>query len=339
MFLQEHVSLKPINTFGIDVKARYYLRVDTLQTLRNFLAQPSLRALPQLVLGGGSNVLLLNDFKGSVLHMAIEGITKIKEDQDYVWVQAGAGVDWHQLVLHCIDNNYAGIENLSLIPGTVGAAPIQNIGAYGVALRDVFASLEALEIRTGKVHTFDQTACAFGYRDSIFKNEHKRQYIILNVTFQLQKKPSFKTEYGAIQQTLDAMGTQELSIKSISDAVIHIRQSKLPDPTRLGNAGSFFKNPVIAEAQFKQLKSQHPEIPGYPQPEGQVKVPAAWLIEQCGWKGKTSGAVGVHEQQPLVLVNYGGGTGQAIYQLAQDMQQSVQAQFDIKIEPEVNLID
>ena len=338
MLLQEHVSLKPFNTFGIDAEARYYLQVASLQTLRDFLAAPPLAALPQLVLGGGSNVLLLNDFDGVVLHMAISGIAKVKEDQDYVWVQAGAGVNWHQLVLHCIAHNYAGIENLSLIPGTVGAAPIQNIGAYGVELQDVFESLEALEIRTGKVHTFNSAACAFGYRNSIFKREHKGQYIILNVTLRLQKKPTFKTEYGAIQQTLEAMGIQELSIKTISDAIIHIRQSKLPDPAQLGNAGSFFKNPVITETQFKQLQIHYPQIPGYPQPEGQVKVPAAWLIEQCGWKGKTAGAVGVHKQQPLVLVNYGGGTGQAIYQLAQDIQQSVQAQFDIKIGPEVNLV-
>lgn len=337
--LQENVSLKPFNTFGIDAKARYHLRVANLQTLRDFSAQFSFRTLPQLVLGGGSNVLLLNDFEGVVLHMAIDGIAKVKEDQDYIWVQAGAGVNWHQLVLHCIAHDYAGIENLSLIPGTVGAAPIQNIGAYGVELRDVFESLEALEIRTGQLHTFDSTACAFGYRDSIFKRGYKGQYIILNVTLRLHKKPAFKTGYGAIQQTIEAMGTQELSIKAISDAVIHIRQSKLPNPAHLGNAGSFFKNPVIDEAQFKQLQAQHPQLSGYPQPKGQVKVPAAWLIEQCGWKGKTSGFVGVHKQQPLVLVNYGGGTGQAIYQLAQAIQQSVLTQFDIKIEPEVNLID
>lgn len=338
MLLREHVSLKPFNTFGIDAQARYYLRVDTFQTLHDFLAQPSLKALPQLVLGGGSNVLLLNDFKGVVLHMAIDGIVKVKEDQEYVWIQVDAGFNWHQLVLHCIAHNYAGIENLSLIPGTVGAAPMQNIGAYGVELRDVFESLEALEIRAGKVHTFDATACAFGYRDSIFKREYKGQYIILNVTLRLQKKPAFKTEYGAIRQTLEAMGIQELSIKAISNAVIHIRQSKLPDPARLGNAGSFFKNPVITEAQFKQLQTHHPQVPGYPQPKGQVKVPAAWLIEQCGWKGKEMGAVGVHKQQPLVLVNYGGGTGQAIYQLAQAIQKSVKDQFDIDIKPEVNLI-
>lgn len=338
MLLQEHVSLKPFNTFGIDAQARYYLRVDSFQTLCDFLVEPTLKALPQLVLGGGSNVLLLDDFKGVVLHIAISGIAKVKEDQDYVWVQAGAGVDWHQLVLHCIAHDYAGIENLSLIPGTVGAAPIQNIGAYGVELRNVFESLEALEIHSGKIHTFNPTACAFGYRDSIFKREYKGQYIILNVTLRLQKKPTFKTEYGAIQQTLEAMGIQELSIKAISDAVIHIRQSKLPDPAHLGNAGSFFKNPVVTETQFKQLQAQHPQLPGYSQPEGQVKVPAAWLIEQCGWKGKKIGPVGVHKQQPLVLVNYGGGTGQAIHQLAQDIQQSVREQFDIEINPEVNLI-
>lgn len=336
--LQAHVSLKNLNTFGIHAQARYYVRIDTLQSLRDLLARPSLRALPRLVLGGGSNLLFLNDFQGIVIHMAIRGITTIRADKAHVWVQAGAGVNWHQLVLHCVANNYAGIENLSLIPGTVGAAPIQNIGAYGVELCDVFESLEALEVRSGTVHTFDQTTCAFGYRDSIFKNALKEQYIILNVTLKLQKTPTLQTTYGAIQSTLEAMNVQKLSIKAISDAIIHIRQSKLPDPARLGNAGSFFKNPVIAPAQFKQLQAQYPQIPGYKQPEGQVKVPAAWLIEQCRWKGKTRGPVGVHNQQALVLVNYGGGTGQALYQLAQDIQQSVKERFSIKIKPEVNLI-
>ena len=338
MLLQEHVSLKNLNTFGIPAQARYYVRIDTLQSLRDLLARPSLRALPRLVLGGGSNLVFLNDFQGIVMHMAIKELTTIRADKDHVWVQAGAGVNWHQLVLHCVANGYAGIENLSLIPGTVGAAPMQNIGAYGVELCDVFESLEALEVRSGAVHTFDQAACAFGYRDSIFKNALKGQYIILNVTLRLQKTPTFQTAYGVIQSTLDAMNVQALSIKAISDAVIHIRQSKLPDPARLGNAGSFFKNPVMAPAQFKQLQAKYPQIPGYEQPEGQVKVPAAWLIEQCGWKGKTRGPVGVHKQQALVLVNYGGGTGQALFQLAQDIQQSVKERFGIEIKPEVHLI-
>lgn len=338
MLLQEHISLQNLNTFGINAQARYYARIDTVQALHELLAHAAWEGQPRLVLGGGSNLLFLHDFEGIVAHMAIDGIATVREDEDYVWVRAGAGVNWHQLVLHCVANDYAGIENLSLIPGTVGAAPIQNIGAYGVELRDVFASLEALEIRSGTVHTFDQVACAFGYRDSIFKNTLKGQYIILSVTLKLHKQPTFRTDYGAIQRTLAAMNVSTLSIKAISDAVIHIRQSKLPDPAHLGNAGSFFKNPVITQAQFNQLQAIHPQLPGYEQPEGQVKVPAAWLIEQCGWKGKKQGAVGVHEQHALVLVNYGGGTGEALYQLAQDIQQSVQTRFGIDLTPEVSLV-
>ena len=338
MLLQEHVSLKNHNTFGINARARYYVRIDSLRSFRDCLAHLSCRALPRLILGGGSNLLLLNDFEGIVMHMAIDGIAVIGEAQDHVWVQAGAGVNWHQLVLYCIANGYAGIENLSLIPGTVGAAPIQNIGAYGVALSDVFVALEALELCTGVVHTFEKAACAFGYRDSIFKNVLKGQYAILNVTLRLQKTPAFQTSYGAIQSTLKAMNVQALSIRAISDAVIHIRQSKLPDPARVGNAGSFFKNPVLAQARFGQLRARYPHMPGYEQPGGLVKVPAAWLIEQCGWKGKTRGRIGVHERQALVLVNYGGGTGRALYQLAQDIQQSVQERFGIAIWPEVNVV-
>jgi UDP-N-acetylmuramate dehydrogenase len=338
MLLQEHVSLKDLNTFGIHAQARYYVRIDSIQHLYDLLLHKTLQTLPRLILGGGSNLLFLNDFKGIVIHMAISGIATIKEDQAHVWVKAGAGVNWHTLVLHCVKNGYAGIENLSLIPGTVGAAPMQNIGAYGVTLSEAFESLEAMEIHSGEVHTFGKENCAFGYRDSIFKNTLKEQYIILSVTLKLQKKPIFRTTYGVLQSTLKAMNIQELSIKTISDAVIHLRQSNLPDPTRLGNAGSFFKNPIITQQRFEQLKQVHPNMPGYAQPEGQVKVPAAWLIERCGWKGNKRGTVGVHQQHALVLVNYGGGTGQDVYQLAQDIQQSVTDLFNIGIMPEVNLI-
>ena len=338
MLLQEHISLKNLNTFGINAQARYYVRIDTIQNLFDLLAHPSFLTLPRLVLGGGSNLLLLKDFEGIVIHVAINGIAIVRENKNYVWVQAGAGVNWHQLVLHCVAKGYAGIENLSLIPGTVGAAPMQNIGAYGVELSDVFESLEALEICSGKIHAFDKVACAFGYRDSIFKNNLKEQYIILNVTLRLHKKPRFKTTYGTLRSILESMDVQELSIKTISDAIIHIRQSKLPDPMRLGNAGSFFKNPIITQLQFEQLKRTYPDMHGYIQPEGRVKVSAAWLIEQCAWKGKKRGAIGVHRQHALVLVNYGGGTGKEVYQLARDIQQSVKEQFSIEIMPEVQLI-
>lgn len=338
MLLQEHISLKNLNTFGINAQARYYIRIHDAQGLHDLLLDKKLRPLPRLILGGGSNLLFLNDFQGIVIHMAIGGITTMREDQAHVWVKAGAGVNWHTLVLYCIEQGYAGIENLSLIPGTVGAAPIQNIGAYGVTLSEVLESLEAMEVHSGAVHTFDKEDCAFGYRDSIFKNALKEQCIILSITLRLQKKPTFRTSYGALQRTLKAMDVQELSIKAISDAVIHIRKSNLPDPALLGNAGSFFKNPTITQQQFQQLKHTYPNMPGYVQPEGKVKVPAAWLIEQCGWKGKTIGAIGVHKQQALVLVNYGDGTGQDLYQLAQDIQQSVKELFSIEIMPEVNLI-
>ncbi|MCU0317827.1 MAG: UDP-N-acetylmuramate dehydrogenase [Amoebophilaceae bacterium] len=338
MSIQENVSLKHLNTLGIDAQARYYAHIDHAQHLRDLLQHKKLQSLPRLILGGGSNVLFLNDFKGTVMHMTVGGIATIREDPAHVWVKAGAGVNWHTLVRYCVEKGYSGIENLSLIPGTVGAAPIQNIGAYGVTLSDTFESLEAMEVDSGSVRTFTTQDCAFGYRDSVFKNACKEPYVILNVTLKLQKQPTFRTTYGELQETLEAMGIQKLSIKAISDAVIHIRQNKLPDPAILGNAGSFFKNPVILQEQFKKLRDTYPNIPGYIQSENQVKIPSAWLIEQCGWKGKRRGDVGVHTQHALILVNYANGTGQEIYQLAQDIQQSVKDTFNIEIVPEVQLV-
>lgn len=338
MLLQENVSLKHLNTLGIDAQARYYARVNDAQHLRDLLQHKKLQSLPRLILGGGSNVLFLNDFKGTVIHMTIGGMATIGEDLTHVWVKAGAGVNWHTLVCYCVEKGYAGIENLSLIPGTVGAAPIQNIGAYGVTLSEIFESLEAVEVCSGSVHTFNKEDCAFDYRDSVFKNACKEQYVILNVTLKLQKQPIFQTTYGELQETLEAMGIQKLSIKAISDAVVHIRQNKLPDPATLGNAGSFFKNPVILQQQFEKLRDTYPNMPGYVQSENQVKIPSAWLIEQCGWKGKRRGDVGVHTQHALILVNYANGTGQEVYQLAQDIQQSVKDTFDIEIVPEVQLV-
>ena len=283
-------------------------------------------------------MLFLNDFRGIVIHMAIGGIATIKEDPAHVWIKAGAGVNWHALVLRCVEKGYSGIENLSLIPGTVGAAPIQNIGAYGVTLSDIFESLEAMEVHSGSVHTFTKQDCIFGYRDSVFKHALKEKYVILNITLKLQKKPIFQTAYGTLQETLEAMNIQKPSIKAISDAVIHIRRNKLPDPAILGNAGSFFKNSIIPQQQFAKLRYTYPGIPGYTQPGNQVKVPSAWLIEQCGWKGKRRGAVGVHMHHALVLVNYDNGTGQEVYRLAQDIQQSVRDTFNIEILPEVQLV-
>ncbi|OJW69986.1 MAG: UDP-N-acetylenolpyruvoylglucosamine reductase [Candidatus Amoebophilus sp. 36-38] len=339
MNLQENISLELLNTFHIAAKARYYSLIKDAHMLQLLLKHPFIQNLPKLILGGGSNILFVKDFEGWVIQMALEGIQQVEEDSNHILLRVGAGVSWHQLVVYCVNKEYAGIENLSLIPGTVGAAPIQNIGAYGVEFSEVFESLEALEISTGIIKKFKKDDCAFGYRDSIFKSSLQGQYIILYVTLRLSRQLTFHTSYGVIQEVLAAMQVKELSIQAISDAVIHIRQQKLPDPTLIGNAGSFFKNPVIEQHLANRLKNEYPNLPSYPQADGQIKLPAAWLIEQCGWKGYRHGAVGVHPHQALILVNYGGASGQAIYQLAQEIQQSVAKKFGINLVPEVNIIN
>ena len=334
---QENVSLQPYNTFGIEVKAATFFEFTTEQALIEALQQRD-KSQPLLILGGGSNMLLTQDFAGLVLKNGLKGISLQKEDDAHIWVRVMAGENWHQFVLHCIDQGWAGVENLSLIPGTVGAAPMQNIGAYGVEIKSVFESLQAVEIATGQVHEFDNDTCEFGYRESIFKKAAKGKYIITSVLFRLNKDPEFNTSYGAIQDTLQEMGVEQLSIKAVSDAVIKIRQSKLPDPAEIGNAGSFFKNPTIDGIDYEGLKAEFPNIPGYKQPHNQVKVPAAWLIDQAGWKGKTFGKIGVHKNQPLVLVNYGGGQGADIRDLAYRVRASVAEKFGIELTPEVNII-
>lgn len=336
--IQSNVSLKKYNTFGIDASARYLVEVDNDEDIQTLLQLPDVQTLPKLILGGGSNLLLTQDFNGLVVKINIKGIHTAKEDQDSVWVRVGAGESWHEFVMYCVEKGLSGLENLSLIPGTVGAAPMQNIGAYGVEIKDTFDRLEAVEIATGQKRIFTNEECRFGYRDSIFKNEAKGQYIICHVQFKLQKTPTFHVAYGDIQKTLDQMGVKELSLKAISDAVIKIRRSKLPDPAEIGNAGSFFKNPEIPADQYNELKAAYPEIPGYILSDEMVKVPAGWLIEQCGWKGKRFGAVGVHVRQALVLVNYGGGKGNDIRQLAEKIQTSVEEQFGIHLHTEVNFI-
>lgn len=285
-------------------------------------------------------MLLCHDFNGLVVKVAIQGIDLIRDDETHVYVTAGAGVNWHELVVFCVERGYAGIENLSLIPGTAGAAPMQNIGAYGVELEQVFESLTAIHVLTGEKRAFARADCAFGYRESVFKRELKGQYIITSVTFKLDKHPTFHTRYGAIQETLAEMGVSDenLSIKAISQAVIRIRRSKLPDPAQIGNAGSFFKNPEISKVQFDTLKTQYPELPGYPVGHETVKVPAGWLIEQAGWKGYRSGDAGIHTKQALVLVNYGNATGNELIALAKQVQASVLATFGITISPEVNVV-
>lgn len=338
--IESHVSLKPYNTFGIDASARYWVEINQETDIQTLLQLTEFVDTPKLILGGGSNVLLCHDFNGLVVKMNIKGIDIIREDESHIYLTAGAGMIWHDLVMFCIGHGYAGMENLSLIPGTVGAAPMQNIGAYGVELEQVFESLTAVHIGTGEQRRFTHTDCKFGYRESVFKRELKDQYIITSVMFRLNKQPVFHTRYGAIQETLMQMGytDENLSIKAVSDAVIHIRQSKLPDPAQIGNAGSFFKNPEVPQSLYDSLKERYPAIPGYPVSDGIVKIPAGWLIEQAGWKGYRSGDVGVHSKQALVLVNYGNATGHEIITLAKRIQKSIQEQFGIKISPEVNVV-
>jgi UDP-N-acetylmuramate dehydrogenase len=338
MIIQKDIQLKPFNTFGIEATAKYFIEVSSIEQLQEILQNPDYQSTERLILGGGSNMLLTKDFEGLVIKIAIKGFEVVNENEDNIWLKVGAGVVWHDLVLQCVNHNYAGMENLSLIPGTVGAAPMQNIGAYGIEIKEVFEELQALEIATGEIKNFDKAMCNFGYRESIFKHEAKGKYIILNVTFKLNKRPTFHIEYGAIKDTLAEMNISEMSIKSISDAVIHIRQSKLPNPAEIGNAGSFFKNPEIPNSQFETLKAQFPTIPSYTVSDTTTKVPAGWLIEQAGWKGQRFGNVGVHAKQALVLVNYGGGKGEEIKDLSQKIQASVKEKFEIQLSVEVNFI-
>lgn len=338
--VQSHASLKAYNTFGIDVDARYLVEINHADDIDTLLEVTDFTGVPRLILGGGSNVLLCHDFDGLVLKMNIQGIEVIREDDAHVYLVVGAGVNWHELVLFCVQHGYAGMENLSLIPGTVGAAPMQNIGAYGVELEQMFDSLTAVHTLTSERRAFSHADCLFGYRESVFKRELKGQYIITSVTFRLDKRPTFHTRYGAIQETLTEMGVSHdnLSIKAISEAVIRIRRSKLPDPAEIGNAGSFFKNPEISPSQFDALKNQFTELPGYPIGDDRIKIPAGWLIDQAGWKGYRTGDAGIHAKQALVLVNYGNATGQDLLNLAKQVQDSVQEKFGVTITPEVNVV-
>ncbi|TSA50679.1 MAG: UDP-N-acetylmuramate dehydrogenase [Sphingobacteriales bacterium] len=338
MVISENISLLPFNTFHIDVKAKYFAEIKTENDFSELFGEEKFRSQQKLILGGGSNILFTKNFDGIVIKNSFTGISVIKEDENYVWVKASAGEVWHQFVLWCIEKNLAGLENLSLIPGQVGAAPMQNIGAYGVDIKDVFDELEAIETATGEKVNFKNEECEFGYRESVFKNKFKNQFLISSVTFRLNKKPKFNVNYGDIKMTLDEMQVNELTIKAVSEAVIKIRSSKLPDPKVLGNAGSFFKNPVITKSEFEVFISKNPIAPNYPQKDGTVKIPAGWLIEQCDWKGKVVGHTGSHKSQALVLVNYGGATGNEVYQLALDIQKSVLDKFGINIQPEVNLV-
>jgi len=336
MQIQKNISLLPFNSFHLDARAARMVSVDTMEELQQFFREN--KENPDLILGGGSNILLTGDIQGTVLKIDIKGIEEITEDRDYVYVRAGAGENWHEFVLYTMKRNWAGLENLSLIPGNVGAAPIQNIGAYGVELKDVFYELEAYDRVAGKIFTLAANDCQFGYRDSIFKHSAKGRYVILRVTFALRKIPVIHTGYGAIKDELKKMGIQTPAIQDISEAVIRIRRSKLPDPADIGNAGSFFKNPVIAEDRFASLREKYPDIPAYPQQNGIVKLAAGWLIEQCGWKGFREGDAGVHRHQALVLVNYGHATGRQILNLAEKIAESVFKKFSVHLEREVNVV-
>ena len=337
MQIENNISLKPFNTFGIEAIAKYFVSVTTIEELKEVLL---LKNYPnKFILGGGSNMLLTKDQESLVIHINIKGISIVSEDDDFVTIKANAGENWHEFVLWCLDNNYGGIENMSLIPGNVGTAPIQNIGAYGVELKDVFVSCEALSLETNSIETFKKDVCQFGYRNSIFKQEAKGKYIIINVNFKLTKQNHKQlTKYGAITSQLEIMNVSNPTIQDISKAVIAIRESKLPNPKEIGNSGSFFKNPVITKSDFEKLIQNFKDVPNYPVSENEVKIPAGWLIEKAGFKGKRFGNYGVHKNQALVLVNYGGAKGSDILNLSKLIQKTVKRLFNISIEAEVNIL-
>ena len=341
MQIQTDVSLRPYNTFGIEAKTSQFISIKKVSELQRLIQSGYLNDKSVFILGGGSNILLKKDYTGVILKIDLKRIEIKLSKENYVWVKASAGENWHQLVLWTLENNYYGLENLSLIPGTVGASPIQNIGAYGIEIKDVFYELEAINMSTGQLERFSKEECQFGYRNSIFKNKVKGQYCITSVTYQLSTTPKLNTNYGAIRQQLNKMGIVEKdwTPKNVSDAVIAIRSSKLPNPSEIGNSGSFFKNPEIPQSQFDILKEQFPNIVSYTLPNEMVKIPAGWLIEQCGWKGIIIGNTGTYHQQALVIVNHGGATGQEIYDLSEKILQSVQSKFGIKLTREVNVIE
>jgi UDP-N-acetylmuramate dehydrogenase len=334
--IQHNVSLKSFNTFGIDVRAKSFIEIITENDLIELLADDITQA-PFLILGGGSNVLFTKDFDGLIIKVSIPGISSIIVD-DHIEVTSGAGVGWHDLVMYCVDHGFAGMENLSLIPGTVGASPVQNIGAYGVELKDVFQSCIAYEIKTGLKRVFSYHDCAFGYRDSIFKQELKGKFIISSVVFKLTTQPKLNTQYGAIQEELQSRNIGHPTIKDISDVVSRIRVGKLPDPSTIGNAGSFFKNPVISAEEFAIVHAQFPEVVHYSLANGMEKLAAGWLIEQCGFKGVIVGNTGTWKYQALVLVNHGNATGTEVYSFSEQIIKAVDAKFGVLLEREVNIM-
>jgi UDP-N-acetylmuramate dehydrogenase len=333
MVTQKDVSLQAYNSFHLEAKAAEFASVKSANELQNLFSHQT----PLLILGGGSNLLLTRNVEGLVIKIEIGGIEEVKEDNTHIYVRVGAGENWHSFVEYTMKRNWGGLENLSLIPGNVGAAPIQNIGAYGVEMKDLFYELEAYDRKGKKVYSFGLNDCRFAYRDSIFKSGEKGRYIILNVTFVLRKSPLLHTSYGAIREELKKMGVKSPTIQDVSKAVINIRRSKLPDPAEIGNAGSFFKNPVVDQQKFLSLSSKYSDMPAYPHEDQSVKLAAGWLIEQCGWKGYRHGDAGVHRNQALVLVNYGKATGREILELSEKIAASVQKKFGINLEREVNV--
>ncbi|MGL5276135.1 UDP-N-acetylmuramate dehydrogenase [Myroides sp.] len=336
MNIHENVSLKPYNTFGLDVNAKYFIEIKQLNDLKEIVKANKSDKL--FILGGGSNMLLTKDINKIVVKLDLQGISVLEETNDYVLVEAQAGENWHEFVLWCIEHNYGGVENLSLIPGNVGTTPIQNIGAYGVEIKDVMHSCKALDMKTLEIVEFTNAQCQFGYRESVFKNELKDKYIIISTSFKLTKQNHvLKVDYGAIKGQLEEKNITEPSIKDISDAVIEIRESKLPNPKEIGNSGSFFKNPIVDKATFLRLQNAYPKMPFYTVSDEEVKIPAGWLIETSGFKGYRLGDAGVHEKQALVLVNYGKAEGSQIKKLSETIQREVYNLFGVSIQAEVNI--
>ncbi len=337
MEVQQNISLKNFNTFGIDVKAKSFVEIVSASELKEVLSFSQFKNADKLILGGGSNILLTKNYDGLTLIISIPGIKIIDENESKVLVEAGAGVIWNDLVMYCVGKNFGGIENLSLIPGTAGAAPMQNIGAYGQEVKEVFYSLNGIQIDDLKERTFYKEDCKFGYRDRIFKSELKEKFIITSVTLRLDKNPNVNLSYDSVKNEIDKMNLKNISIRDVSKVVCEIRKRKLPNPAEIGNAGSFFKNPVVDKEKFLEIQKDYPDVVGYSLDNGSKKIAAGWLIEKCGWKGKRIGNTGAHSKQSLVLVNYGNATGSEILELAEKIKSSVWNKFEITLQNEVNI--
>ncbi|WP_346236973.1 UDP-N-acetylmuramate dehydrogenase [Niabella insulamsoli] len=336
--IEKNVSLLPYNTFGIDVNTAFFSKADQVDALKESLVWAKENSVQPFILGGGSNVLLTKHLERYTIRNNIRGIEKIAEDVEHIYIKCGAGESWHQFVMYCLDHNYAGVENLALIPGLVGASPMQNIGAYGVEIKEVFHELTAVHTDSLEEVKFSNSDCAFNYRESVFKNRYKNQFVITDVTYRLNKTPHFNISYGAIQQELEKAHVTELSIRAVANAVMSIRTAKLPNPKQIGNAGSFFKNPSVSKDQYAQLKAQYPQLVAYENADQTMKLAAGWLIEQCGLKGYRKGDAGVHALQALVLVNYGTASGRDVLQVCTTVQTAVAEKFGVDLRPEVNIL-